>query len=511
MFMHQIQLKRDFPAGLVVFLVALPLCLGVAVASGAPAFSGIISGIIGGIIVGFLSKSHTSVSGPAAGLTAVILGAIQQLGSFEIFLSAVVLAGFLQLIFGLLKAGTISQLVPSSVINGLLFAIGLILILKQIPHAIGYDTTPEEDFSFLQSDGENTFSSLIKAFTFITPGALIIGLFSMLLLIVWKYLPLANRNILPSSLVVVVTGILINLVFSTWFPLFALEGIHTVRLPNISELSLEQFFHIPSIDDFLKPDFLLIGLTIAVIASLETLLNIEAIDKMDPERRFSSPNRELLAQGVGNIFAGLLGGIPVTSVIVRSSVNIEAKNHSKLSAIIHGVFILLSVMFLSPLINLIPLASLASILIITGYKLASPQLFIAQYRKGLRQFLPFIITLLAILFTDLLIGVLIGLGISIFNLFLENLRFPYQLRAHKVHLGTVTRLELFNQVSFLNKPAIKKILWNIPKGGSVLIDASNASYIDEDIQELFREFQSQVVPQKGIELKMIQPRLKNNK
>ncbi len=509
--MQQNQLKRDFPAGLVVFLVALPLCLGVAVASGAPAFSGIISGIIGGIVVGFLSKSHTSVSGPAAGLTAVIFGAIQQLGSFEIFLSAVVLAGFLQIILGLVKAGTVSQLVPSSVINGLLFAIGLILILKQIPHAIGYDATPEEDFSFLQSDGENTFSSLIKAFTFITPGALIIGLFSMLLLIFWKYLPLAKLNILPSTLVVVVTGILINLVFSTWFALLALEGIHTVSLPNISEFSLEQFFHIPSMENFLKPDFLLIGLTIAVIASLETLLNIEAIDKIDPQRRFSSPNRELLAQGIGNVFAGLLGGIPVTSVIVRSSVNIEAKNHSKLSTIIHGFLILLSVVFLRRLINLIPLASLASILIITGYKLASPQLFMSQYRKGLRQFLPFIITLLAILFTDLLIGVLIGMGISIFNLFLENLRYPYQPRVHKVHLGAVMHLELFNQVSFLNKPAIKKILWNVPEGGSVLIDASNASYIDEDIEELFQEFQSQVVPQKGIKLEMIQPRLKQNK
>lgn len=501
--MQQIRLDQDIPAGLVVFLVALPLCLGVAVASGAPALSGIISGIVGGIIVGFLSQSQTSVSGPAAGLTAVVLAAITQLGSFELFLSAVMIAGFIQLILGFLRAGVISQLVPSSVIKGLLAAIGVILILKQIPHAIGYDNTPEDDFSFLQSDGENTFSSLFKAFGSITPGALIIGLISITLLFVWKKTPMAKIKSLPSSLVVVVLGVFINLIFSTWIPALQLEGLHTVNLPDISGYSLVQFFHLPAMEDILDYSVLLAAFTIALIASLETLLNLEAVDKIDPKKRFSPPNQELMAQGIGNIFSGFLGGIPITSVIVRSSVNIEAGNSSKASTIIHGVFILLSVVFLSSLINLIPLASLAAILIVTGYKLASPDLFMIQYKKGWGQFLPFIITILAILFTDLLIGVVVGIIISSLNLLYDNFHNPYLRQDYKLHIGSVTRLELSNQVTFLNKPAIKKALWSVPEGERIIIDATHTSYIDEDIRELIKEFQTNVVPQKNIQLNII--------
>lgn len=422
--MQDINLKQDFLAGLVVFLVALPLCLGVAVASGAPALSGIISGIVGGVIVGFLSQSQTSVSGPAAGLTAVVMTAITQLGSFELFLSAVIVAGFFQLLLGILRAGVVSRLVPSSVIKGLLAAIGLILILKQIPHAIGYDATPEDDFSFWQSDGENTFSSLLKAFKFITPGALIIGFLSITLLFIWKQTPLVKIKSIPSSLVVVALGILINLMYNLWIPVHSLSSEHTVNLPDISGYSFEQFIHLPSVKDVLNYSVLFTALTIALIASLETLINIEAVDKIDPQKRFSPPNRELMAQGVGNIFSGVLGGIPITSVIVRSSVNIEAGNSSKASTIIHGLFILLSVIFLSSVINLIPLASLAAILIVTGYKLASPQLFRSEFDKGWGNFLPFIVTLLAILFTDLLIGVIIGILTSGLNLLVNNYRNP---------------------------------------------------------------------------------------
>ena len=356
-------LKNDIPASIVVFLVDLPLCLGIALASGAPLLSGVISGIIGGIIVGVLSHSQTSVSGPAAGLAAVVLSAITQLGSFELFLTAVLLAGIIQLAMGLAKAGFIANYIPSNVIKGLLAAIGIILILKQIPHAIGYDKDAEGDFSFLQPDGENTFSELLQVFNFINPSAVIISVLSIFVLIVWDKTPLKKLKFFPAPLFVVLLGIALNLFFEQYAPNLSLEPAHLVNLPAFDSKDLSNYFHLPKLNYLSNYNVWFVALTVAIVASLETLLNIEAIDNIDPKKRQTPPNRELIAQGVGNIVAGFFGGIPVTSVIVRSSDNIAAENETKLSAILHGVFMLLSVLVLSPFLNFIPLASLAAILL----------------------------------------------------------------------------------------------------------------------------------------------------
>ncbi len=347
------KLKNDVPASLVVFLVALPLCLGIALASGAPLLSGIIAGIVGGIVVGSLSGSHTSVSGPAAGLAAVVLSSITKLGVFELFLTAVIIAGVIQLIMGLLKAGIFADYMPNNVIKGLLAAIGIILILKQIPHALGYDADYEGDFSFSQMDGENTFSELINAFGAISSGAVIISVISLFILIIWDKTPMKKIRFLPASLLVVILGILIDLFFHSYMPQFAISSIHLVNIPVVDSSSFSSLFHMPELSHFTNSDVWMVAFTVAIIASIETLLNIEAVDKIDPHKRVTPPNRELLAQGAGNIVSGFLGGIPVTSVIVRSSVNIQSGNATKLSAIIHGFLLLGSVLALSPLFNLI--------------------------------------------------------------------------------------------------------------------------------------------------------------
>lgn len=496
-------LKQDIPASLVVFLVALPLCLGVALASGAPIISGIISGIVGGIIVGLLSKSQTSVSGPAAGLTAVVLAAITRLGSFEVFLTAVIIAGFIQIMMGLFRAGSIASYIPSNVIKGLLAAIGIILILKQIPHAIGYDAVPEEDFSFQQSDGENTFTEIFNALNYITPGALIVSFISIAILVYWKKTPLSTFKYLPASLVVVLLSILLNEFVFRYIPALYIESTHLVNLPALDSQSIQSLLHLPLTENFLRTDVWITAFTIAIVASLETLLNIEAVDKLDPQKRNSPPNRELLAQGVGNISAGILGGIPLTSVIVRSSVNIQSGNKSKLSAIFHGIFMLLSVLLLGPVMNMIPLSSLAAILIITGYKLTSLSVFREIYSKGMRQFIPFIITILAIVFTDLLIGVLIGLAVSIFYILLNNFKNPFIKAENKLHIGQVIKIELPNQVSFLNKAAIRNTLWKVPENAKVVIDTCHSDYIDHDILEIIEEFRSVVAPGKNIQLNIL--------
>lgn len=496
-------LKNDIPSGIVVFLVALPLCLGVALASGAPLLSGVISGIIGGLVVGLLSQSQTSVSGPAAGLAAVVLSAITELKVFEVFLVAVMLAGFIQLIMGLLKAGVISDYIPSNVIKGLLAAIGIILILKQIPHAIGYDKDPLDDFTFLQTDGENTFTELLKAFQFITPGALIVSVLSILILAYWNKTPLKSLKFFPASLFVVVLGVFLNWLFGKIAPQLLIEQSHLVNIPPVDTNNLSEYFYLPSVSDLANPGVWKVAFTIAIIASLETLLNIEAVDKLDPHKRHSPPNRELLAQGAGNIVAGLFGGIPVTSVIVRSSVNIESGNETKASTILHGIFMLVSVLLLAPWLNLIPLASLAAILLLTGYKLAKISLFKDMYTKGMPQFIPFAVTIVAIVFTDLLIGVLIGLAISVFYILRSNFRNPFERQLNSMHIGDVIKIQLQNQVSFLNKASLKDTLWGIPQNSKVVIDATGSRYIDFDVLEVISDFKNVFAPENNIQVNIL--------
>ncbi len=485
-----LNIKQDFPASLVVFLVALPLCLGVALASGAPLLSGLISGIIGGIVVGFLSQSHTSVSGPAAGLAAVVLSSIMQLGSFETFLLAVVIAGVLQVVMGIAKAGFIANYIPSNVIKGLLAAIGLILILKQIPHAFGIDKDVENDFTFFQQDGENTFSELLSIVNYFSWGSVVIAILSMLVLIYWDKISIKSIKIIPVSLFVVILGVVCNAFFIYYFPSFAIETSHLVHIPKFD--GVQSLLTFPNFSGIANYQVWVVAFTIAIVASLETLLNLEAVENIDPHKRQASPNRELFAQGIGNILSGLIGGIPITSVIVRSSVNINAGAASKVSTILHGLFLLISLILLSPIINLIPLASLASILILTGYKLTKVSLFRDMYKKGLNQFIPFVVTILAIVFTDLLMGVLIGLAVSIFYLLKSNFKNPFVLQKETLHIDEIVRMELPNQVSFLNKASIKDTLWSIPNDSKIIIDASNTDFIDSDILEIITDFKQTI-------------------
>lgn len=495
-------LKYDLPAGIVVFLVALPLCLGIALASGAPLFSGIVSGIIGGIVVGAVSGSHTSVSGPAAGLAAVVLASITKLGAFEILLAAVLIAGVVQLILGFARAGIIANYIPSNVIKGLLAAIGILLILKQIPHALGYDSNRADETSFIQANGETTFSAIAHAFGAITPGALIIALVSMLILVHWDKTPLQRIKLLPAPLFVVALGILLNLTFDRFFPALGIAPEHLVDIPPVDTGNLGAYLTIPDLAHFANRDVWIVGLTIAVVASLETLLNVEAVDKLDPHKRETPPNRELVAQGVGNICAGLLGGLPVTSVIVRSSVNVQNGNRTKASAIFHGLLLLASVLVLAPALNLIPLAALAAILIVTGYKLAKVSLFRDMYDKGWSQFVPFVVTVGAIVLTDLLSGVLIGLAASLFYLMRSHFKNPFSLEQYRLHIGDVVKMELPNQVSFLNKATIKSALWDIPANANVLIDAANADYIDNDVLEVIHDYRV-VAAERNVKLNVV--------
>lgn len=496
-----LKIKQDLPASIVVFLVALPLCLGVALASGAPLLSGVIAGIVGGIVVGLLSQSHTSVSGPAAGLAAVVLSSITQLGSFEIFLLAVVLAGILQFAAGIAKGGFIANYIPSNVIKGLLSAIGIILILKQIPHAVGFDRDIEGDFSFFQSDGENTFTELISIFKFFSWGAIIISIISILVMIYWNKTPLNKLKFFPASLFVVILGVALNYLFQSYFPDLAISKEHLVKIPKFD--GIQSIITLPKFSSIATFQVWIVAFTIAVVASIETLLNLEAVENIDPHKRQASPNKELIAQGIGNIFSGLVGGLPITSVIVRSSVNINAGAETKLSTILHGVFLLISLLVLSPIINLIPLASLACILILTGYKLAKISLFKDMYNKGLNQFIPFIATILAIVFTDLLIGVLLGLAISIFYILKSNFNNPFVLQKETLHIDETLRIELPNQVSFLNKASIKDTLWSVPENSKVVIDASYSDFIDNDVLEVIEDFRSTVSQEKGIKLNII--------
>lgn len=415
--------SKDIPAGIVVFLVALPLCLGIALASGAPLISGLISGMIGGLVIGLLSRSHTSVSGPAASLSAVVLVAIQLLGSFQVFLLALMIGGLIQIALGFLKAGAIADYIPTNIIKGLLAAIGLILVFSQLPYAVGV----EIDDSRLLDYSKDTFAGfeerVLMVVSSIAPGALVLSIISLGIMIFWDKTPLKRLKLFPPSLFVVILGVALNQLFKVFVPELFLEGVHLVNIPEVSQFS--SLFTFPDFAAISNGKVWTYAFTIAIIGSIATLLNLEATDNLDPHKRRSPPNQELVAQGVGNTLTGLLGGIPITSVIVRSSVNIEAGAESKLSTLIHGFLLTISVLFLSNIINLIPLASLASILLLVGYKLTSFHMIRQMYHKGWPQFLPFAVTIIGILLTDVLLGVLIGSAISVFFLLRSNFHNPY--------------------------------------------------------------------------------------
>jgi MFS superfamily sulfate permease-like transporter len=481
-------LGYDLPASIVVFLVALPLCLGIALASGAPMVSGIIAGVVGGVVIGSISGSNLSVSGPAAGLTTIVLSSIKTLGSFEVFLCSVVLAGFIQVVLGYLRAGTIGNFFPSAVIKGMLAAIGIILILKQIPHAIGYDRDFEGDESFSQADGENTFTEIWTALDYVTPGAIVLCLASLVIILLWeRSINKSNRimHYIPAPLVVVIIGVLGNELFISYFPTMAISGEHLVAIPSFfSGGEITKDFHLPKWSSFTDSSVILAAFTIAIVASLETLLSIEAADKLDPFKRITPLNRELKAQGVGNMLSGLLGGLPITAVIVRSSANISSGARTKASTILHGVLLLVSVLSIPTLLNKIPYASLAAILLFTGYKLAKPSLFMSMYKNGISQFVPFIVTIVAIVFTNLLIGIGIGLLVGVY--------FVLQTNFHEgvtiINSGNNFLLKLNKDVSFLNKSLLRKSFEKIPDGATLIIDGGSSQFIDHDIIETIQDF-----------------------
>lgn len=495
---------KELLAGLVVFLVALPLCLGIAIASGAPPVSGVITGILGGIIVGLLSGSQASVSGPAAGLTAIIVAQTAKVGSFEALLVAVVLAGGLQIVLGLIRAGSIAAFFPSSVIKGLLAAIGLLLILKQIPHIVGHDADPEGDMDFSQPDGENTFSELIASALDIQPGAAIVGLISVALLLAWDKIERLKKSPVPAPLIVVLLGVATNELFRNLPGAWLIEDSHLVQMPVVANPAhLFGVLPHPNLGALSSGKVWVAAFTIALVASLETLLNLEAVDRLDPLQRRSPPNRELLAQGVGNVSAGLLGGLPMTSVIVRSSVNLNAGARTKLSAVSHGVLLLLALLLIPTLINRIPIASLAAILLVTGIKLASPKLFVQMAKGGPSQLYPFLVTVGAIVGIDLLVGVLVGLGVSLFFILQSNFRNPLRRTLERHTSGDVFRIQLANQVSFLNRAALEQALDEVPVGGHVLLDARATDYVDPDIVGLIDDFRTQTAEARRIEMSFL--------
>ncbi len=477
----------DIPASVVVFLVALPLCLGIALGSGAPLFSGIIAGIVGGIVIGSLSGSQLSVSGPAAGLTVIVAAAIIKLQVYEAFLLAVVLAGVIQLLLGFLKAGVIGDYVPNSVIKGMLAAIGLILILKQLPHFVGYDKDFVGDEAFLQQDNENTFSGIFSALNYITPTACIIGVVSIGILMLWETKFFKSKKFLtliPGPLIVVLAAIFISQALSSQNG-FQLEPKHLVTLPVADNAkAFFSFFSTPDFSFINNKNVWTSALTIAIIASLETLLAVEAVDKLDPLKRVTPTNRELKAQGIGNIISGLIGGLPLTSVIVRSSANVMAGAKTKFSSILHGSLLLVSVFFIPRLLNLIPLSALAAILIFTGYKLARISLFKEFFSKGLDQFIPFVVTIVAILLSDLLTGILIGAAVGLFFM----LRSNFKSSVFVVNDTNHYLVRLRKDVSFLNKPIVKSRLEKVPADSFVLIDVTRADFIDKDVIEEVNNF-----------------------
>jgi MFS superfamily sulfate permease-like transporter len=501
---------KDLSASIVVFFVALPLCLGIALASGAPLFSGLIAGIIGGVVVGMISGSAIGVSGPAAGLAVIVLTAIGTLGSFENFLLAVILAGVIQILLGVLKAGVIGYYFPSAVIKGMLAAIGIIIVLKQIPHAFGHDSDFEGDENFLQPDGENTFTAFSSMMNSISEGAITLSIISLGILILWeKVLSKKHRifQLVPGPLVAVVVG----LIFQSFIPessIFFIQASHLVNVP-VPE-NLEMFigqFTLPNFGAITSVEVWKVAVTLAVVASLETLLSVEATDKLDSEKRVTPTNRELFAQGTGNILSGLIGGIPVTQVIVRSSANAQSGGKTKLSAISHGLLLLLSIILIPSLLNKIPLAVLAAVLLMVGYKLANPALFMRMFKLGRSQFLPFMVTVIGVVFTDILIGIGLGMAISLMVILIENYK-----NSHFMHIvkdeaksGNHVYMTLAEELSFLNKGAIQRELSNLPEGTYLELDVRKTINLNYDIIEILEDFVAQA-KNRNIHVKLISDR-----
>ena len=495
--------SADVGSGVIVALVALPLCLGISLASGAPLFSGLIAGIVGGIVVGALSGSATSVSGPAAGLATIVALHIVSLGSFETFLTALFLAGAFQIGLGLCRVGFLTSFFPTSVTKGLLAAIGLIIILKQVPHLIGYDLDPFGDMAFSQPDHETTLSEIPKSLRFFLPGAALIGGLSLGILTVWSKLPGCRRVPMLSPLAAVLSGVGVNQLLWIYAPEFAVGPSHLVQVPVAENFAnFCTFFSSPDLAAFANPAVYPAALTLGLIASLESLVTIEAVDKLDPQRRKTPPDRELLAQGVANMLCGAIGGLPVASVILRGSANINAGAQTKAATMVHGGLLLGCVSLGPSLLNQIPLASLAAILIATGYRLTSLRIVKRMWHNGPYQFLPFAGTVVAILFTDLMVGIAIAIGMGISLLFTLRSNFQHPIRrVIEQHLsGNVLRMELGNQVSFFNRAAIQKALFDVPAGGKVLVDATNTDYIDPDVLDLLTDFKKTPLRREALSL-----------
>lgn len=502
-------LKNDIPASIVVFFVALPLCLGIALASGAPLFSGLIAGIVGGIVVGGLSGSQIGVSGPAAGLAAIVLTAIGTLGGYQNFLVAVVLGGIIQILFGVLRAGIIGYYFPSSVIKGMLTGIGIIIILKQIPHFFGYDAEPEGADSFIEASGENTFSAILHIADNLILGSLIIGVVGLAVILIWDNV-LAKKakffKILQGPLAAVVLGIIFYVLTQSSETLSIAEShLVSVPIPDDAASFLAQF-SFPNFAAITNTEVWVVGFTIALVASLETLLCVEATDKLDPHKNVTPTNRELLAQGTGNIISGLIGGLPITQVIVRSSANIQSGARTKMSAIIHGFLLLISVILIPRLLNMIPLSVLAAILLVVGYKLAKPALFKKMYKLGWKQFVPFIVTVTGIIFTDLLVGIGLGLLVGIAVILIKS----YQ-NSHFLHIEDKSngkhriKMTLAEEVTFFNKGAILKELNSLPRDTYLELNLLKTRYLDNDIIEIMEDF-IEVAQERNIDIKLVSKR-----
>lgn len=485
---------KDIQASLVVFLVALPLCLGVALASDAPAQAGLVAGIIGGIIVGFFSPSQLSVSGPAAGLTVIVASGIDTLGSFQAFAMATAVAGVLQVVLSQVKFGIIASFIPTSVIKGMLAAIGIIIILKQIPHVFGVDADAVGDMNFFQQDGENTFSEIWRALSHIHEGALTVSIVSAIILLAWPMLgrKISFAHFIPSALIAVAASIFVNefvLSGMGWL----ISGNHLVIVPEAAHL-----FRIPEsgvLSSFANLDFWIISVTICLVASIESLLSIDASEKLDPLKRGVDANQELLAQGLGNTFSGLLGGLPITAVIVRTSANVSAGAATAVSAVLHGVWLLAFVLLCPFLLNRIPLSCLATVLIFVGFKLTEPKLYNQFWKKDSAQLVPFITTVVAILFTDLLVGICIGFLVGIAFVVISS----YHSAIVLVNNGSDYLLRFNKDTSFLNKPKLKAILRSIPSNSTMIIDGTRAVYIDNDIVDMVEDF-VESAPRKHIEV-----------
>jgi MFS superfamily sulfate permease-like transporter len=480
--------KNDFQSSIVVFLIALPLCLGIALASNAPLAAGLYAGIIGGIVIGALSGSPISVSGPAAGLTVIVASSITTLGSFETFTVAVFISGLLQLLFGILKGGSVGDFFPSSVIKGMLAAIGIILILKQFPHAIGHDADYMGDESFNEQDGGNTFSTFFGSLRFLHPGAVFISLAGMFIMLSWE--KAAARKIkffqtIPGPLVAVLMGVVLNLIFKHTLPSLALKEIHMVNLPFTGGVG-DFFggFKLPQWASLLNPEVYKVAFTLAIVGSLESLLSVDAADKLDEQGRSTNKNRELIAQGAGNALSGFVGGLPITAVIVRTSANVTAGAKTKLSAVLHGVWLILCVIFIPDLLNLIPLSALAAMLILVGYKLAKPELIKSMYKKGMDQFIPFATTIIAILLTDLLVGIMIGMVVGFVFVLKSNMHNSIVMVQEEGNF----LIRFYKDVSFLQKSKLQKLLNTIPENSSLMIDGSGGVYVDNDIVDLIEDF-----------------------